>query len=71
MIHTIDNTEADRFAQIVFERIEADPHQALSGSMTWTVDGEFATIRWDGIATMPTDEFLAMFNAAQIRATPA
>lgn len=67
MPHTIDNSEADRFAQIVFERIEADPQQALSGSMRWEVDGETARIKWDGSATMPADEFLAMFNAAQIR----
>lgn len=70
MAKTIDNSEADRFARLVFERIEADPDQALSGSMRWETSGDTVSIRWDGASTMPTDEFLAMFNAAQVRATP-
>jgi len=69
MPYSIDNREADRFAQIVFERIEADPHQALSGSMRWEVIDNVARISWGGFATMPADEFLAMFNAAQVRPT--
>lgn len=70
MAKTIDNSEADRFARLVFERIQADPDQALSGSLRWEVSGDVTSIHWDGAATMPTDEFLAMFNGAQIQARP-
>lgn len=66
----IRTEDARRLDAALCERLELDPGKISSRGLTVEMSGgdDNVTIRWDGVATMPVDEFRELFNSLGIRA---
>ena len=65
----VNPEDAQRLNAALCERLQLDPGRISSSGfrVDWTGSDDDVTIRWDGIATMPLEEFRELFNGLGIQ----